>query len=415
MTIKFSQIVISLSIALSLCHTRFALADTVIKVGDDRETDLTSLCSKFPQNSLCKGFDLENPISLQERPGDAGNCSYISNKITQFSDCKVNFTDGKLAVYLEQGEGLESLNDARTTREVTITLADVALFNYLESEQNRVPLKTIIPLPTAIVGTAAINAITSNPQEISEIIVGFKNKSAIESGTLTYITIFLDRETGVALEEQLIAYKSNSGEQLAAIDSEKVQELRSQLLETRECIGCDLRGVDLREADLTEVVLTKANLEGANLAGANLAGAILRGSSLRGANLEKANLHDADLTTESFVRTNLQNTNLTYTDLSDSQLNGADLEKADLSNANLENTDLSFNQVTGEKYIYELDTILKDATLVNAQLSDSDLKETVLVNANLQNANLDDADLEDANFCGATMPDGSSSEQGCNE
>ncbi|MDI9638338.1 pentapeptide repeat-containing protein [Oscillatoria amoena NRMC-F 0135] len=69
-----------------------------------------------------------------------------------------------------------------------------------------------------------------------------------------------------------------------------------QLLETKACPGCNLRGANL----------AKANLGGANLAGADLADANLSQANLGGANLENANLAGA----------NLQGANLGCTSLS---------------------------------------------------------------------------------------------------
>jgi uncharacterized protein YjbI with pentapeptide repeats len=57
------------------------------------------------------------------------------------------------------------------------------------------------------------------------------------------------------------------------------------LLTTKQCPDCDLRGADLEGLDLRQV-----NLEGANLQGANL-----RNANLGRANLQRANLQGADL------------------------------------------------------------------------------------------------------------------------
>ena len=72
----------------------------------------------------------------------------------------------------------------------------------------------------------------------------------------------------------------------------------SQLLSTKKCPLCDLRGaglvmVNLSRADLTGADLSGANLSQADLTGANLAGANLTGASLFGANLSGANLNGA--------------------------------------------------------------------------------------------------------------------------
>ena len=439
MKINFSRVWISLTIASLFCSGSIAKAETIVKVGKGRETDLYSLCSKFPYNSLCQGFDVEQPVSLQDRPGEEARCSFISVKINQFSRCKVNATENGLALYLEQGEPLEILDEQLTTREVIIPVEDVALVNVLQSKRNRAPMKMFVPLPTAIVGIAALNAITSNPGEISEIIIGFKTGSGLDTGILTYTTIFIETEKELALKERLEELIGQDPDTLIHPETRRSQKLKSklftQLLETNECIGCDLRGVDLQQADLQEANLIGANLEEANLEGANLEGANLRGANLRRANLAQAILRNVDLRGESFIRTNLQDANLSDSDLTKAQLNGANLEKANLSNANLEKTKFSSIKVIGAEHSYELFTILKEANLVNSNLSNADLGEAFLVdanlsnanlsnadlddanlsNANLNNANLSDVDLEDLNLCGATMPDGSSSEQGCEE
>jgi uncharacterized protein YjbI with pentapeptide repeats len=62
------------------------------------------------------------------------------------------------------------------------------------------------------------------------------------------------------------------------------------LLETKQCIDCDLKGANLDRLDLK-----KTNLEGANLEGVSLKGANLDGANLKRANLQNANLEGADL------------------------------------------------------------------------------------------------------------------------
>lgn len=63
---------------------------------------------------------------------------------------------------------------------------------------------------------------------------------------------------------------------LAAIDQPKASaqstaastELK-RLLDTKECVGCNLSGVDLDKANLQGAKLEKANLTGANTSAAN--------------------------------------------------------------------------------------------------------------------------------------------------
>ncbi|MDX2217134.1 MAG: pentapeptide repeat-containing protein [Oculatellaceae cyanobacterium bins.114] len=64
-----------------------------------------------------------------------------------------------------------------------------------------------------------------------------------------------------------------------------------QLIDTNECVGCDLSGTDLRNINLRSANLTRADLRGANLQGADLEDANLSGADLRGANLRNTNVN----------------------------------------------------------------------------------------------------------------------------
>lgn len=104
--------------------------------------------------------------------------------------------------------------------------------------------------------------------------------------------------------------------------AENLQDTR-QLLTSRQCPNCDLRGAGLVWANLAGADLTGANLMGANLSRANLQGADLRGANLSGASLFGANLTGA----------NLAGVIVNGTDLRNAYLMGADLTGVDLNNA----------------------------------------------------------------------------------
>jgi hypothetical protein len=91
---------------------------------------------------------------------------------------------------------------------------------------------------------------------------------------------------------------------------------------------------------------------------------------------------------------------LNLIDLHGVDLGRADLEKAKLNGANLSDTSL-FN------------ANLHGASLIEANLSGAFLRNADFSNANLQSADLSNTNLDGVNLCGATMPDGSMSEQGC--
>lgn len=136
-----------------------------------------------------------------------------------------------------------------------------------------------------------------------------------------------------------------------------------QLLETKQCRGCDLSRADLKYLDLQGV-----DLEGANLAGANL-----EGTRLGNANLK---------------RTNLTGANLSYADLGCTQVSlklRADEKKANIG--------------------FDLDTTPKTGPGKGTQVDftlNADEKGATL-NFNLKGC----ADLQEARLAGAIMPDGS--------
>lgn len=100
-----------------------------------------------------------------------------------------------------------------------------------------------------------------------------------------------------------------------------------RLLETNECVGCNLIGAKLKDANLQaanlenanlqNADLERANLQGTNLAGANLQGADLGKANITGATLERANLFDADLEKANLTDANIVGANLTGADLED--------------------------------------------------------------------------------------------------
>ena len=102
------------------------------------------------------------------------------------------------------------------------------------------------------------------------------------------------------------------------VNVEPLGDAISQLRETHQCQGCNLRGVDLRDMNLRGVDLTGADLRGADLRGADL-----RNSYLQSADLTDANLGDADLRGAYLESANLTTANL----------RGANLESADFRGA----------------------------------------------------------------------------------
>ncbi len=106
-----------------------------------------------------------------------------------------------------------------------------------------------------------------------------------------------------------------------------------QLVETNQCMGCDLNGADLEETHLIGADLRNADLRNANLKNANLEGADLDGADLRGANLENAFLTNATMN-----YANLNGANLSYAVLFDTHVDHALMDDIDIREATIYHT-----------------------------------------------------------------------------
>ena len=246
--------------------------------------------------------------------------------------------------------------------------------------------------------------------------------AAIGLATFSSVT-FLGRSVMVLnSENNLIKTQNPIGAPVPTIQTSS--SILQQLLETRQCPNCDLRGVNLRGANLGGANLTGANLTGANLRGADLTGIRLDNADLTKANLSGANLGNARLTGADLGDANLRNTYLGRSNLSNAYLEDAYLENAYLGHANLTKANLEGADLQGAKlgrtHLGRADlenanlrnADLKNANLGSADLKNADLRHTQLWNtqfrgANLEKANLKGADLEGAHLKGAIMPDGS--------
>ena len=85
-----------------------------------------------------------------------------------------------------------------------------------------------------------------------------------------------------------------------------------KLMDTNECVKCDLSGANLEAANLMAAILSDANLSGTRLAGANLAYADLNGTNLAGADLESARLGRFDLRGAVLCNTTMPNGSVIY-------------------------------------------------------------------------------------------------------
>lgn len=277
-------------------------------LAQEAEIDRFTLCSKFPQNSKCENFEA---IVLDERPGEKASCQLSLGDFQAIAACKINLTEDTLTFYQEQGNKIEQLDNQRLTIEYNIPLERILIAN--SQIWNGVHRWEIGYLEDTEAGNknSSNNLILLTNEELSQAIAAnLKNPT---------------RDDSIAMLNR------GKPSQLITEVSSDMTEVIEQLVETKECIGCDLQN-----ADLTDVDLKQANLERANLAGANLEKANLQNSYLMGANLEGANLREAKLE-EVFVT----DANFSNADFSNAKIESINFEEADFCGAIFTEEELS--------------------------------------------------------------------------
>jgi len=412
----------------------------------ETERELYRFCSKFPLNPRCEGKGI--PVPLDERIfGEPGACYLQTGRNNQGGKCKVLVKKDILTVYLEDEEA------------EPVELLD----NRLPSLEIKIPFEKVF---------AQSHQIWNNVHRLE---FGYLVEPDSDQGNRTnFVTIFTNEEFANSLSTQLsqtpAATQFVSGSQVNTPSDASSQV--QQLLETKQCVRCDLRGADLTGEDLDEANLEGANLEGANLKDTSLEGAYLvsanlnqanlteadlessnlslaslneavledadlRAVNLQGANLQQANLQGVRLSAPALLQdADLRNANLRDADIQGASLEGANLEGTDLKGADLSDTSVSLKDIPGNYSVGEflIDwvivgfpvsdrgtkfyTNLRNVNLRNTNLTEANLEDALtegadLSNANLSKAKLSDVDLSEANLCGATMSDGSTSNQGC--
>ena len=315
------------------------------------EVDLFSLCSKFPQNSKCKNF--EAPIPLKERVGEEASCQLFLGDFQKNAACKIDLENNTLTFYQEQGDKIERLDDKRMSVEYSIPLTRIFLVNsQIWNGIHRWEISYLEDAEAETKNTSNTLIVLTNEELANAIAQNLYNRTLNDS----------------------LDMLARSQEASIVNDPDTDRQVR-QLLETKECIGCNLQNADLSNADLE-----RANLESANLAGANLEGINLESAYLVGANLEGANLNVAELSGAIFTLASLNNATLVAANLQATNLHGADLRQADLTEATL-----------------RAPAFLQEANLTNANLTNADLRGANFYRANLTQANLQSANLRDTN------------------
>ena len=124
------------AIAAQAAVLTYSFGGTIVLANS--QEDLFQLCSRFPLNSQCEGYDV--PIPLDNRRGEEAKC--LLSGAEDAAACRLLLGEELLSVYVEFGDGLRVLGGAHDTTEVIIPLSTIESFEY--SEDSKVDAGAII-------------------------------------------------------------------------------------------------------------------------------------------------------------------------------------------------------------------------------------------------------------------------------
>ncbi len=116
-------------LALSILLSTQLISSNFVRAGEG--DDLFNLCSKFPYNSKCKGY--EAPIPLDNRLGEESQC-LLGNE-EELQNCKIYIDEKSLKMYVETGDELDILDGDRDTKEIITPLTSIQSFTYSERKK----------------------------------------------------------------------------------------------------------------------------------------------------------------------------------------------------------------------------------------------------------------------------------------
>lgn len=144
------------------------------------EEDRYKLCSDSPSNAQCKGY--EAPVLLKDRPGEAGACVMLTNKVESQTVCKLVVSEKKVIAYYEVGEKLRFLKKRKATREIQINSSDIKALQYQEGSKDNSTARVVNTLLFGLGGLFTRN------KAVSEIAIDYTIPSPIESTSATVET-----------------------------------------------------------------------------------------------------------------------------------------------------------------------------------------------------------------------------------
>ncbi len=192
---SFQQILAIGSIPLLLFESLFIPAARAL---DGQQ--LYQLCSSFPLNSQCKGY--EAPIPLDNRSGKKGDCIFKNNEVEKRGICKINVNETGITIYQETGKELEIIKDKKPTRIIQITPSNVSKIEYREDEKDNTGAKVVNTLLFGVGGLLLTHNI-----KVSEIQIHYTSitpqDTSQEQQSVDSLRIIVGRDTGREMRSQL--------------------------------------------------------------------------------------------------------------------------------------------------------------------------------------------------------------------
>jgi hypothetical protein len=172
--------------------------------------DLYRLCSSFPHNSQCKGY--EAPIALDQRSGKSGGCVIKTIQMEYKGACKVAMDSDNITIYQEYGDGLSVLKNDKATKSFKIPNSSVNAIQYREGKRSNTGAAVV---NTLIFGLPGL--LLTPKKKYAEIST---QHAAIElaGSNLESTLLVFDRDTGLEMRFQL---EKNTGKTVELPEKEQ--------------------------------------------------------------------------------------------------------------------------------------------------------------------------------------------------
>jgi hypothetical protein len=206
---------VPLSLAILMAAAPVMAEDGKPPIGED----LYELCSSFPHNSQCNGYEI--PIALADRPGQIGRCLFKKEEEQeQGADCKVVAEESEITIYQEVEGKLKVLKDRSPTRIVKLMRSQIGRFEYRQDREDRTGARVLTTLAFGLPGL-----LMEPDRDISQFLLEYSlptTDSAQKAGVGMW-TFVVDRSAVPNIRSQLEKSVGRPPESPALADSKPTE------------------------------------------------------------------------------------------------------------------------------------------------------------------------------------------------